>query len=168
MYAPTYHPFPIHQKENDNLKLHNNMNMNSIIARLTKQFHKTTTSRLPDSYNGRNSLFLFSKSEGIPNYYSVDMSTQENYGVENNDDEEYYGKFRKIRASLDFEYHGEYSRCRKKTQIDWFFHMYVLLLFVVRHILCSYPTLISCMSSPSLSLLKITRKLHSKSTRISR
>lgn len=62
--------------------------------------------RLPNSYNGRNSLFLFSRAQGdIPSHFSLDSSTQENYGVEN---KELYGKFREVRAGLDYAYHGMY------------------------------------------------------------
>ncbi|KAL7540760.1 hypothetical protein ACHAWF_006776 [Thalassiosira exigua] len=68
-------------------------------------------SRLPPSYNGRNSLFLFSRSEEVPAYYSVDLSTQENYGVEHR---EFWGPFRDIRAQLDYDYHGNYVRDRQE------------------------------------------------------
>ena len=63
-----------------------------------------STPNLPASYNGRNSLFLFSSKHPIPSYYSLDLSTQENYSVAN---KQFYGPFREIRASLDYGYHGE-------------------------------------------------------------
>ena len=63
-----------------------------------------TDRRLPDSYNERNSLFEFSSAQSIPPYYSVDESTQENYAVE---DKHFYGPFKEIRSSLDYNYHGE-------------------------------------------------------------
>ena len=62
------------------------------------------TPNLPASYNGRNSLFLFSSKHPIPSYYSLDLSTQENYSVVN---KQFYGPFREIRASLDYDYHGK-------------------------------------------------------------
>lgn len=68
---------------------------------------------LPPSYNGRNSLFLFSKSQAIPSSYSIDRSTQENYGVANRD---FGGPFAKIRASLDYNYHGNYIESRQIFQ----------------------------------------------------
>eukprot|EP00585_Thalassiosira_rotula_P019704 CAMPEP_0196201344 /NCGR_PEP_ID=MMETSP0912-20130531/4451_1 /TAXON_ID=49265 /ORGANISM="Thalassiosira rotula, Strain GSO102" /LENGTH=379 /DNA_ID=CAMNT_0041474987 /DNA_START=179 /DNA_END=1318 /DNA_ORIENTATION=+ len=68
---------------------------------------------LPPSYNGRNSLWLFSESYVIPSYFSFDLSTQENYGEENRD---YYGPFKEIRANLDFEYHGNYKKERQAFQ----------------------------------------------------
>ena len=59
---------------------------------------------LPPSYNGRNSLWLFSESYAIPSWFSFDMSTQENYGVETKG---FNGPFKEVRAKLDFDYHGE-------------------------------------------------------------
>ncbi|KAL7530755.1 hypothetical protein ACHAXR_007132 [Thalassiosira sp. AJA248-18] len=71
--------------------------------------------RLPASYNGRNSLFLFSTSQtNIPSYYSLELSTQENYGVE--DKHNFYGPFAEIRGGLDFDYHGNYSKSRQEFQ----------------------------------------------------
>ena len=63
-----------------------------------------STPNLPASYNGQNSLFLFSSKHPIPSYYSLDLSTQENYSVAN---KQFCGPFREIRASLDYDYHGE-------------------------------------------------------------
>ena len=71
-----------------------------------------SSTRLPPSYNGRNSLFLFSKSQPIPPSFSLDMSTQENYGVEN---KSFFGPFRDIRSGLDFAYHGERESERGKV-----------------------------------------------------
>ena len=59
---------------------------------------------LPASYDGRNSLFLFSAAQAIPPSYSLDLSTQENHGAEGR---RFYGRFKEIRASLDYGYHGE-------------------------------------------------------------
>ena len=60
---------------------------------------------LPSSYNGRTSLYLFSRDEyNIPQNYDFDVSTQENY---NNGEEEFYGPFKEIRSSLDYNYHGK-------------------------------------------------------------
>ena len=61
---------------------------------------------LPESYQGRNSLFLFSNVAGVPSYFEVGLSTQENYGIEN--EGECFGPFKEIRRSLDFDYHGEF------------------------------------------------------------
>ena len=61
-------------------------------------------SALPTSYDGRQSLKDFTSSEEVPLFYSFDMSTQENYGVEN---KEFYGPYKDIRAELDYDYHGE-------------------------------------------------------------
>lgn len=52
--------------------------------------------------DGKSSLR--SPSYSIPSYFSLDMSTEENYGVESM---EFYGPFASIRASLDYSYHGE-------------------------------------------------------------
>ena len=59
---------------------------------------------LPASYDGRNSLFLFSAAQTTPPSYSLDLSTQENHGAEGR---QFYGRFEEIRASLDYGYHGE-------------------------------------------------------------
>ena len=60
---------------------------------------------LPSSYNGRTSLYLFSRDEyNLPQDYNFDVSTQENY---NNGEEEFYGPFKEIRSSLDYNYHGK-------------------------------------------------------------
>eukprot|EP00571_Detonula_confervacea_P003635 CAMPEP_0172314718 /NCGR_PEP_ID=MMETSP1058-20130122/23237_1 /TAXON_ID=83371 /ORGANISM="Detonula confervacea, Strain CCMP 353" /LENGTH=360 /DNA_ID=CAMNT_0013028657 /DNA_START=255 /DNA_END=1337 /DNA_ORIENTATION=+ len=69
--------------------------------------------RLPASYKDRQSLFLFSSTEGIPSQFSLELSTQENYGVENKD---FYGPFKEIRSSLDYDYHGNYSKSRQEFQ----------------------------------------------------
>ena len=79
--------------------------------------------RLPPSYNGRNSLFLFSKSQAIPSSYSIDRSTQENYGVANRD---FGGPFAKIRASLDYNYHGKILM-KLKLYYD---HTFLMINFV--------------------------------------
>jgi len=86
------------------------------IAQLTMSMgsrHSHSSAILPDSYNARNSLFEFSSSQSIPPYYSVDESTQENYGVEN---KHFYGPFKEIRSSLDYNYHGNYSKSRQEFQ----------------------------------------------------
>lgn len=59
---------------------------------------------LAPSYNGRNSLWLFSETYTIPPFFQFDLSTQENYGSE---DRDFYGPFKEIRGNLDFDYHGE-------------------------------------------------------------
>lgn len=68
---------------------------------------------LAPSYNGRNSLWLFSESYTIPSYFSFDLSTQENYGEE---EREFHGPFKEIRANLDFDYHGNYKKERQVFQ----------------------------------------------------
>ncbi|KAL9190466.1 hypothetical protein ACHAXT_007677 [Thalassiosira profunda] len=52
-------------------------------------------------------------SYDVPSYFLLDLSTQENYGVE---DREFYGQFKQIRAGLDYDYHGNYSRRRQAFQ----------------------------------------------------
>merc|ERR1719203_109666 len=70
-----------------------------------------TSENLPPT---RNSVFLFSGSgEGVPGFYSVNLSTQENYGMEGKD---FHGRFGEIRAGLDFEYHGNYIKSRQEFQ----------------------------------------------------
>ncbi|KAL7460190.1 hypothetical protein ACHAXS_000652, partial [Conticribra weissflogii] len=54
-----------------------------------------------------------SPSYSIPSYFSLDLSTEENYGVENMD---FYGPFASIRASLDYSYHGNYEKKRQEFQ----------------------------------------------------
>lgn len=68
---------------------------------------------LPASYNGRNSLFLFSLSEPVLPDFSLDLSTKENYAVDNM---EYFGPFKDIRATLDYNYHGNYLKSRQEFQ----------------------------------------------------
>lgn len=70
-------------------------------------------SLLAPSYGGRDSLYHFSNSYDLPSYFSFDLSTQENYGSE---DEEFYGPFRGIRSELDFVYHGNYKEERQAFQ----------------------------------------------------
>jgi len=106
------------------------INIENNIARLSGLSLKTSTSRsrngssggpgktrcptvLPASYNGRNSLFLFADSFIIPTYFSFQLSTQENYGEE---DRDFRGPFKEIRANLDFEYHGNYKKERQAFQ----------------------------------------------------
>ena len=60
--------------------------------------------QLPASYNGSFPLFLFSLSQSIPPYFSLDLSTQENYCVEN---KEFFGPFKAIRSTLYCDYNGE-------------------------------------------------------------
>ena len=72
----------------------------------TKQRMHSHNNNLPSSYNGRQSLLLFSQNYyDVPLHYSFDKSTQENYGVMNNMD--FYGPFKDIRRSLDYDYHGK-------------------------------------------------------------
>mmetsp|Transcript_21811 Transcript_21811/g.44888 ORF Transcript_21811/g.44888 Transcript_21811/m.44888 type:complete len:492 (+) Transcript_21811:76-1551(+) len=61
--------------------------------------------------DGKSSLR--SPSYSIPSYFSLDMSTEENYGVESM---EFYGPFASIRASLDYSYHGNYEKKRQEFQ----------------------------------------------------
>ena len=69
---------------------------------------------LPSSYNGRASLLLFSQNTfKLPQDFSFNKSTQQNYSVRN---KEYYGPFRDIRRSLDYDYHGNYSKSRQEFQ----------------------------------------------------
>lgn len=68
---------------------------------------------LPASYNGRNSLFLFSLSEPVLPDFAIDRSTKEIYGADNL---EYYGPFRDVRAKLDYNYHGNYLKSRQQFQ----------------------------------------------------
>jgi len=68
---------------------------------------------LPASYNGRNSLFLFSLSEPVFPDFAIDRSTKEIYGADNL---EYYGPFRDVRAKLDYNYHGNYLKSRQQFQ----------------------------------------------------
>lgn len=69
--------------------------------------------RLPSSYNGRQSLFLFSSKEGIPQDYDFGKSTQENYS---SGEGNFAGPFASIRENLDFDYHGNYSEARQMFQ----------------------------------------------------
>ena len=69
--------------------------------------------RLPSSYNGRQSLFLFSSKKGIPQDYDFGKSTQENY---NSDDGKFAGPFASIRENLDLDYHGNYTEARQLFQ----------------------------------------------------
>jgi len=72
----------------------------------TKQRMYPHNNNLPSSYNGRQSLLLFSQNYyDVPQHYSFEKSTQENYGVTNNKD--FYGPFKDIRRSLDYDYHGK-------------------------------------------------------------
>ena len=69
---------------------------------------------LPSSYNGRASLLLFSQNTfKLPQDFSFNKSTQQNYSVRN---KEYYGPFKDIRRSLDYDYHGNYSESRQEFQ----------------------------------------------------
>lgn len=68
---------------------------------------------LPSSYQGRNSLYLFSNECKIPSDFDFDKSTQENYAA---DSQEFYGPFEEFRASLDFSYHGNYTKERQAFQ----------------------------------------------------
>lgn len=95
--------------ENNIAKLAPMVNRHSIIHPPSSAIPRT----LPDSYNGRNSLFLFSTAQPIPSFFSLDMPTQENYGTEN---KQFYGPFKEIRSSLDFDYHGNYSKSRQEFQ----------------------------------------------------
>ena len=68
---------------------------------------------LPSSYK-RASLLLFSQNTfKLPQDFSFNKSTQQNYSVRN---KEYYGPFRDIRRSLDYDYHGNYSKSRQEFQ----------------------------------------------------
>ena len=49
----------------------------------------------------------------MPSYFSLELSTQENYGVEN---KEFFGRFAEIRRQLDYDYHGNYSKERQIFQ----------------------------------------------------
>lgn len=49
----------------------------------------------------------------IPSYFSLDMSTEENYGIQHM---EFYGPFETIRSNLDYSYHGNYIRSRQLFQ----------------------------------------------------
>lgn len=69
--------------------------------------------RLPSSYNGRQSLFLFSSKKGIPQDYDFGKSTQENY---NSNERSFTGPFATIRKNLDHDYHGTYSEARQLFQ----------------------------------------------------
>eukprot|EP00581_Thalassiosira_minuscula_P006305 CAMPEP_0183746956 /NCGR_PEP_ID=MMETSP0737-20130205/67020_1 /TAXON_ID=385413 /ORGANISM="Thalassiosira miniscula, Strain CCMP1093" /LENGTH=406 /DNA_ID=CAMNT_0025982663 /DNA_START=266 /DNA_END=1486 /DNA_ORIENTATION=- len=71
--------------------------------------------RLPESYNGRNSLFLFSSQQPIPAKYSLSKSTQGNYAAEDGV-KDFYGPFQEIRSRLDYNYHGNYSKERQLFQ----------------------------------------------------
>ena len=64
---------------------------------------------------GRLSSSL-SLSYTIPSYFSLDVSTEENYGTEKMD---FYGPFKGIRASLDYSYHGKCYYCYYYCCIRW-------------------------------------------------
>jgi len=49
----------------------------------------------------------------IPSYFSVDVSTEENYSA---DDMEFYGTYDCIRKTLDYSYHGNYTKSRQLFQ----------------------------------------------------
>eukprot|EP00611_Tribonema_gayanum_P022003 TRINITY_DN4342_c0_g1_i1.p1 TRINITY_DN4342_c0_g1~~TRINITY_DN4342_c0_g1_i1.p1 ORF type:complete len:489 (-),score=203.41 TRINITY_DN4342_c0_g1_i1:723-2189(-) len=57
-------------------------------------------------------LFCYDE-HAIPPGFDVTKSTKANYGV---NDKHFYGPYADIRASLDFEYHGNYNRKRQQFQ----------------------------------------------------
>mmetsp|Transcript_16007 Transcript_16007/g.34672 ORF Transcript_16007/g.34672 Transcript_16007/m.34672 type:complete len:479 (-) Transcript_16007:3097-4533(-) len=61
--------------------------------------------------NGRTSPV--SPTYTIPSYFSLDMSTEENYGEENMD---FFGPFEGIRSNLDYSYHENYTKNRQQFQ----------------------------------------------------
>lgn len=60
----------------------------------------------------RASLLLY-PTYPIPPSFSLDKSTEENYG---DDKLEFYGPFKSIRSSLDYTYHGNYIKSRQFFQ----------------------------------------------------
>ncbi|KAL3776817.1 hypothetical protein ACHAWO_002983 [Cyclotella atomus] len=49
----------------------------------------------------------------VPSYFSVDLSTEENYS---SDDLEFYGDYECVRKTLDYSYHGNYIKSRQLFQ----------------------------------------------------
>jgi predicted kinase len=61
----------------------------------------------------KRASLLLNPTYPIPPSFSLEKSTEENYGVENL---EFFGPFKSIRASLDYSYHGNYTESRQLFQ----------------------------------------------------
>ena len=61
----------------------------------------------------KRASLLLNPTYPIPSSFSLDKSTEENYGV---DTMEFYGPFKSIRSSLDYTYHGNYIKSRQLFQ----------------------------------------------------
>ena len=54
-----------------------------------------------------NGTISISSSEfTLPSYFSVDLSTEENYRELHSDDLDFYGDYECVRKTLDYSYHG--------------------------------------------------------------